>query len=74
MTRGEVQQGILVAGLVFDVGEEQVIDQGGPDLDHNGIGRRSQEGFYFEVLLNPFKEQFDIPASLIDLGYINYLA
>jgi hypothetical protein len=58
----------LVSGLVLDVGEEQVIYQSGPDLDQDGVGRRSQEGFYFEVLLDPFKEQFDVPASFIDLG------
>ena len=58
----------MVAGLEFDVSDEQVVNQCGPDLDQDGILGGSQEGFYFKVLLDPFEEQFDIPAGLVDLG------
>src|SRR5207237_9455719 len=55
-------------GLETDVSQKQVIGNGGPDLSEDGVLRGTQEGFEFEVLLNPFEEELDIPAGLIDLG------
>ena len=52
----------------FDVGQEQVIDHGDPDLGHDGISGSPQKGFDFEVLLDPFEEDLDLPTLAIDFG------
>ena len=52
----------------FQNGDEQIDRDGGPDLGANGIGRRAVKGFDAQMLLDPFEEEFDLPAAAIELG------
>ena len=48
-------------------GDEQINGDGAPDLDAHGVLTRAVEGFDAQMLLDPFEEQFDLPAALIQL-------
>jgi len=50
----------------FEIREQQIDTHGDPDLRHHGVLRGAEEGLYLEVLLDPFEEQFDLPAGLVD--------
>ena len=52
--------------LPDDRNEDKRAD-GGPDLDEHGVGRRAIEGLDPQVLLDPFEEQFDAPAQLVQM-------
>ena len=52
----------------FQNGDEQINRDGGPDLGAHGIGRRAIKGFDAQILLEPFREQLDLPAATIHLG------
>lgn len=52
----------------LDVAQQEVVDHGDPDLSQDGIAGSAEEGFDFEVLLDPFKEDLDLPALAIDLS------
>jgi len=54
--------------LIFDITKEQIIAHSHPYLRQNRIWAGSQEGFDFKVLLDSFKEQFNIPTGFIDIG------
>ena len=51
-----------------EVGQQQEVDHGHPDLSQNGIAGSAEEGFDFEILLDPTEEGLDLPALVIDLG------
>src|ERR1039457_2204815 len=51
----------------FQNGDEQINGDGGPDLGAHRVGRGAIKGFDAEMLLDPFEEQFDLPASPIQL-------
>src|SRR5262249_16698197 len=55
-----------IFALEFDVGQQQEIAHGDPDLGEDGVFGSAQEGFDLEVLLDPLEEGFDLPAGLID--------
>jgi len=48
--------------------EQQQGDQGGPDLDLQGVGAGAHEGSDAQVLLERLEEQFDLPALAVDGG------
>ena len=52
----------------FQNGDEQINGDGAPDLGAHGIGAGAIKGFDAEMLLDPFEEQFDLPASPIQVG------
>ena len=52
----------------FQNGDEQINGDGAPDLGAHRVGAGSIKGFDPQMLLDPFKEQFDLPASAIELG------
>jgi hypothetical protein len=52
----------------FRNGNEQINGDGTPDLGAHRVGRRAVKGFDAQMLLDPFEEQFDLPASAIELG------
>lgn|SRR5687767_8196961 len=54
-------------GLLSD-SDQQEGDQGRDDLKLDGILRGTQELLDPEVLLDPFEEQLDLPAGLIEVG------
>src|ERR1039458_1510325 len=52
----------------FQNGDEQIDGDGRPDLGAHRVGRRAVKGFDAQRLLEPFEEEFDLPASPIELG------
>lgn len=46
---------------------EQIGDEGNPDLDLDGVGALTIKVFQCEVLLQLLEEQLDLPSPLIDL-------
>ena len=50
----------------IETGYYEVNAYGDPNLAANGVFAGSEEGFDPEVLLDPFEEEFDLPATLID--------
>src|ERR1017187_7708892 len=52
----------------FQNGDEQINGDGGPDLGAHRVGRGAVKGFDAQVLLDPFEEEFDLPAAPIELG------
>ena len=53
---------------VFQNGDEQINGDGGPDLGAHGVGAGAIKGFDAQRLLESFEEEFDLPASPIELG------
>ena len=52
----------------FQEGDEQINGDGTPDLGAHGVGAGAIKGFDAQMLLEPFEEQFDLPASTIQLS------
>lgn len=52
----------------FQNGDQQVNGDGAPDLGAHGVGRSAVKGFDAQMLLEPFEEQFNLPAAAIQLG------
>ncbi len=48
--------------------EQQISDQGGDDLEPDGLWVFRQEALDFEVLLDPFEEEFDLPTAFVEIG------
>ena len=53
---------------LFQNGDEQINGDGGPDLSANRVWRGAVKGFDAQMLLDPFEEEFDLPAAAIELG------
>src|SRR5665811_856801 len=51
---------------LLDDGNEDVNRYGDPDLRLHRVVRRAVELFDPKVLLDPFEEQFDLPAALVE--------
>ena len=49
-----------------DRGQQEIHAYRDLDLRHDRIVRRAQKGFGLQVLLDPFEEQLDLPAFLVD--------
>jgi len=49
-------------------GQQQIGTHGDPNLGHDRVFGCANKGFDFQVLLDAFEEQFDLPAGLIDIG------
>ena len=52
--------------FLFDDGNQHVSRHGAPDLRLDGILAVAQELLDSQVLLDPFEEQFDLPAVLVE--------
>ena len=52
---------------LFEDGDEQVNRDGAPDLGAHRVLARAVKGFDAQMLLDPFEEQFDLPAAMIQL-------
>ncbi len=55
--------------LFFDNGHQHVNSDCNPDLGFDGILGGPIKRFDTEVLLDPFEEDLDLPATLKQLGY-----
>ena len=54
--------------LLFQHSHQYVDAEGGPNLGLHCVGRGAKEALDMQVLLDPFEEQFDLPATLVQLG------
>ena len=74
-----MQEGVVNAASEFgdgegdpaeelDVGQEQVVEHGDPDLGHDSIAGSAEKGFDLEVLLDPFEEDLNLPTLAIDFS------
>ena len=52
----------------FQNRDEQVSGDGAPDLGAHRVGRGAVKDFDARMLLDPFEEEFDLPAAAIELG------
>jgi hypothetical protein len=53
---------------LFQDGDEEINGDGGPDLSAHRVGRGAVKGFDAQMLLDPFEEEFDLPAAALELG------
>ena len=53
--------------FLFDNSNEHVNADCDPDLGPHGARRRAIKGFNSQMLFDPFEEQFDLPAALVEL-------
>ena len=51
---------------LIETGYHEINADGDPDLGAHGVLAGAEEGFDPEVLLDPFEEEFDLPATLVD--------
>ena len=51
----------------FQNGDEQINGDGAPDLGAHRVGAGAIKGFDAQMLLDPFEEEFDLPAAPIQL-------
>ena len=52
----------------FQNGDEQINGDGGPDLGAHGVRAGAVKGFAAQMLLEPFEEEFDLPAAPKQFG------
>jgi DNA-binding transcriptional LysR family regulator len=64
---GEIGQAPAETGAQLQVLEQEQCNQGGPDLNLQGIGAGADEGFDAEILFERFEEEFDLPALAVDI-------
>lgn len=53
---------------MLDDGDETVCDDGRANLYSDSVFGGTPELLYFEVLLEPFEEQFNLPSILVQVG------
>jgi len=51
---------------LIETGHHEVNTDGDPDLGAHGVFGSAEEGFDSQVLLDPFEEEFDLPAASVD--------
>jgi len=67
---GKFQKSPAGLGLELDPHQQQVSDQGGPDLDQHRILGGSVKGLNFQVLLDPLEKEFNLPAAAVKFGHL----
>ena len=50
--------------------QEQIGNQGGPDLDEHGILGGAVKGLDFQTLLDPLEKEFDLPVAAVEFGHL----
>ena len=58
---------LLDAQGLIENGDHQVNADRDPNLRLDGVFGQTEEGLHAKVLLDPFEEEFDLPARLVDL-------
>ena len=54
--------------MEFDIGQDQINTYGDPDLSHDCTFAGTDKAFDLQILLDPFKEPFDLPARFVNIG------
>ena len=60
-------QGCLYRESLLHDGDERIDRDGNPDLRLHGILGSTEERFDAQVLFDPSKEEFDVPATAVKL-------
>ena len=60
------KEGTLEPGLKLDVGQQQEIAHGHPDLRQDSVFGGSQKRLDLQVLLDPLEEKLHLPARLVN--------
>lgn len=60
---------LLDAQGLIENGDHEVNADRDPDLRLHGVFAQPEERLHSKVLLDPFEEEFDLPARLVDLRY-----
>lgn len=63
---GQFGNGQTGAAEELEIGQQEVIDHGGPHLSQDRIAGGADKGFDFEILFDPFEEQFDLPSLFVN--------
>ena len=50
----------------FDDSRKHIGSDGAPELNAHGVVARAQKMLNIQVLLDPFEEQFDLPAAFVE--------
>ena len=66
----EFQESPAHLALKFEPDQEQVSDQGGPDLDKHGILGSAVKGLDLQVLFDPFEKEFNLPTAAVKFGHL----
>ncbi len=64
----QISQTPAEAGGQLQIAQEEHGNQRGPDLGLHGMSRGPDKGLDLQVLFQGFKEQFNLPAILVDGG------
>jgi len=54
--------------LLFGDGHQDVDAHCNPNLGFDGVDRVAQKASQVKVALDPFEEEFDLPAAFIEIG------
>ena len=54
-------------GLEFQESKKEVNAQSDPDLSEHGVMRCAEECLDFQILLDPFEKELDLPAFLVQI-------
>ena len=52
----------------FQIAQEQIGDESDPQLGQQGVLRSADKAFNFELLLDGFEEEFNLPAVFVKLS------
>jgi hypothetical protein len=66
----EFQQAPAHGAAQFQPKEQQIRDQGSPDLDEDGVLGGAVKGLDFQVLFDPLKKELDLPAAAVEFGHL----
>jgi hypothetical protein len=61
-------QTVMNSQFFFDNSDQDVNAHGDPDLRLDGVVGRAEKRLDVQVLFDPFEEQFDLPAALVQFG------
>ena len=67
---GEFQESPPHFALEFEPDQEQISNQGGPDLDPYRVLGGPVKSFDLQVLLDPLKKEFYLPAAAVELSHL----
>ena len=59
---------LLKPEFFLDKGHQHIHADGNPNLGLDGIDAGAEKGFDAQILLDPFEEQFDLPATFVHAG------
>ena len=63
-------KGYNVPAAWFEPDQEQVSDQGGPDLDEHRIPGGPVKSLDLQGLPDPFEKEFNLPTAAVKFGHL----